>query len=316
MAEHSLIKDYQSLLNWSQSQISKNIISCDVVADTPYSYVLDLSTQTERYFVKQVIPKFYIEKEILIFLNIKSCKVPHLISYNDDLCCLLLKSCGEHTLRKFFDGKFNVNIYLKSIDEYVLIQKFTRNYNQDFLDMGLQDWRLYNLPKLYINLTKDHDFLEKIGFSKDSIASLITRYDLFCSLCHQLAVYNLPDVIGHNDLQDNNIIYNMQAKNSYIIDWSEATITHPLLSIKFAIMNGVYQGYYQPRSQLYTQIITECFSYWGLTVSQSIAIDRILDDIYSIYYVLVNRELIKAAGSDFSYKHKYLNDALYNFLRI
>jgi Phosphotransferase enzyme family len=97
---------------------------------------------------------------------------------------------------------------------------------------GCPDRSLVRIPDLFDTLLADTSLLlidQKNGIPADEIEQLNSFKPQLIALCDELASYNIPETLHHDDLTSGNIALN---KQGYVFfDWAESSITHPFCSM-------------------------------------------------------------------------------------
>jgi hypothetical protein len=101
-----------------------------------------------------------------------------------------------------------------------------------FLDMGVPDWRLEKLPKLYRDLISHETLLLDDGLNRDELIKLKNFESKLFLLCDQLASYPIKETFGHADFHDKNILFDTHTRQITLIDLGEVVITHPFFSFQ------------------------------------------------------------------------------------
>ena len=91
---------YQASVNWANKQIgitdNNARISYQVIADTPWSHVTKINSDSKTYYLKQTPDLFSHEPNIIEFLAEHTrAAVPQIIAKNSTLQCFLMCSAGE-----------------------------------------------------------------------------------------------------------------------------------------------------------------------------------------------------------------------------
>lgn len=203
----------------------------EIIQDTPWSNVFRFSTTMGYIYLKHTPPLLAIEIPITQFLHDKiHVSVPEIIGHHAKLHCFLMKDAGE-PLRAILKKKFNVLLLSNAIAQFSSIQLIAAKYINSFLDMGVPDWRLNNLPGLFRQLLLQKDLLIFEGLSEKKINILDSLLPTVFDSCKKLAAYSIKETIVQCDFHDNNILINGKDQDITFIDLGEIVISHPFFSL-------------------------------------------------------------------------------------
>ena len=291
---------HDKLSQWVSQTLSENIIAIKEIAATRYSYVLQIQTDSNLYYLKHAPDALYFEKEILAFFtHHKFSYTPHFVHYNDDLNCFLIHSCGDETLRSTYKQKFGLGSFAVALENYIDIQKSSINHQAELLTMGTPHWSLENFPALYNAMLHDAQYMQWLGLNEEQLALLRKNHAVILKLCDNLKQYNLPDVLNNCDFQDNNVVINHNTKALTLIDWGEVYIGNPLMSLKAGVMHLTYVKTIGKNDENYTQLVGHVFEQWSISKKHHKELDSVLDTLDDIYYVLTFYNLSKMIGYNF-----------------
>ncbi len=233
---------------------------CVEVAATPWSSVHRILSDKGSVYLKQTPPALFLESKITPILHAQFPEnTPHIIAANKDLHCFLMKDAGQ-PLREFFKAGFQSELLGCAIQKYTAIQTaFAAQINQ-FLDLGVPDWRLNKLPDLYGQLLTEKDLLIADGLTQSELNQLHDLLPTLTRLCGQLASYKIPETLDHCDFHDNNILIEAQTQKLTIIDWGEVVITHPFFSLVHCLHDAAYRYILQKTDHAVLE--KACFKNW------------------------------------------------------
>jgi hypothetical protein len=106
---------------------------------------------------------------------------------------------------------------------------------------GCPDRRLYVLPSLYQELLAATPFLlldEPRGLPRGEYEQLLAFVPQLKEMCEELASYNVPESLEHDELHTNNILYN--GETYVFIDLAECCLAHPFCSMFIALRSAKY----------------------------------------------------------------------------
>ena len=208
------------------------------ILNTPWSYIIRFETSDGLIYLKQTPELISLEAEIINILADKfNIRVPKIIAHNAELNCFLMQDAGK-SLREILKQKFDINLFCKAINNFTSMQLATADNVNDFIDIGVPDWRLDKLPDLYMQLLSQKDMLIADGLLESELIELKKLLPTVSNLCQKLADYKIKQSIVQPDFNDNNTLIADQSKDITIIDLGEIAISHPF----FSLINCLYQA--------------------------------------------------------------------------
>jgi len=199
-----------------------------VIRNVPWSTVHCFETSKGLFFLKSMASPFAIESTLLRFLfESVTQNIPFVIAENHKLQCFLMKDAGI-CLRGILKEKFDASYFGQIFKIYADIQIGCIPYVDKLIEIGVNDWRLKNLPALYQDFINQESLLKTDGITATEIEILKKLAPRFQFLCEELSDFCIPETIEHGDFHDNNILI----KNRIITinDWGDASISHPFFS--------------------------------------------------------------------------------------
>lgn len=231
MSQHS------SDIEWAIKCLSQNEPDNDVnmqtVVETPWSKVIKLVKGGKKYYLKTTPPDLHIEAQIINEMNrsIYKSPTPNIIAINKELSCFLMNEVGELSLRAKFNNIIDAKLWLKGLESYTKIIKSSDNNIDNYLCIGVPDWRLNKLPELFIELISNYDLLKSEGLSDVEIDSLFSLENRIKDICCTLDKGHVKQSIINSDFNENNLILNTKSEEINVVDLGECVISHPFLSI-------------------------------------------------------------------------------------
>lgn len=227
-----------------------NISTPELVQNTPWSTVCRFKTEQGFVFLKKTPPALSIEPKIIAFLHKEfHANVPKIIAANFEQHCFLMQDAGVQ-LHEHFKENFQADVLIQAMKNYSILQINTSDKIELFLNIGVPDWRLEKLPKLYQDLISHEALLLDDGLSKDELLKLKDLGSKLFSICDQLSNYPIKETFSHADFHDKNILIDIHTKQTTLIDLGEVVITHPFFSFhnclhrakeNFSLSNTQYQ---------------------------------------------------------------------------
>jgi hypothetical protein len=141
-----------NIVQWAEEHLSSNGLTVTAlpehVCTTPWSSVTRFITPAGYIYLKQTPPALSLEPVITQILYDRfHANVPVVLAANKELRCFLMKDSGN-PLRDLFKSGFQADLLCQSIEKYTFIQHAVIEHINIFLELGVPDWRLTQLPSL------------------------------------------------------------------------------------------------------------------------------------------------------------------------
>ena len=282
------LRTHSEIIEWSRKVLKQTEINMSVVVERPWSSVLKISTPQGFVYLKQTPHDLFIEVEIIKkYRNLcKITNIPEVIAENKNLNCFLMKECGDVSLRTFFNGHLNVDLFVQALQVYKAMQQATEPHVDTFLQLGVPDWRLLHFPKLYQDLVGDEFFLKAHGLETVQIKTLQDSLASLEVLCQELESYAIPASLNHSDFHDNNMLFSHATKKISIIDLGETAITHPFFTLAAFLKIPSDNYHLSVSSPGYQALHDTCFKGWLVSdedLNKALALTQKLLPIYLIF---------------------------------
>lgn len=244
----------EKINKWTEKSLLANgylpLSALEDIQITAWSSVKRILTSNGYIYLKQIPLLLSLEPVIAQILHNKlHANVPIVVDMNRDLNCFLMKDAGK-PFYHFNESQLRLNLICEAINKYRYIQNESIPYINTFLDLGVPDWRLAQLPFLYKKLIIQEDLLINDGMSIDDIKKLSSLFFKCSTLCEQLGKFSIPETLDHCDLHGGNILIEEKTNAITIIDWGETVITHPYLSLT-VFFRGLVQYYAFKENELW-----------------------------------------------------------------
>ncbi|KTD10617.1 Phosphotransferase enzyme family protein [Legionella gratiana] len=250
-------------LEYLVSHNDSTIISHQKITETSYSVVYKITTSKNTFYLKKTPLELSTESQILTYLYEQDCShIPTPIAENKQLCCFLMTSCGDVTLRQLFKEKVDAALLNTGVLNYTKIQRTVENKIPQLIGLKIPDWRIGKIPLLYHELIDQEELLLSDGLSQEEITELENADEFGTTLCESLAKYQIPETMNHCDFQENNMVLNQKTGNISIIDWGETVIAHPFLSLSGCLWNITYFHGIKPGDKIYEVLQRKWISPW------------------------------------------------------
>ncbi len=268
--------------------------SPEIIIKSPWSSVLRFLTSKEDVYLKITPPSLFLEPKIMQLLADQlHANVPTVIASNNALYCFLMKDAGQ-TLRKYLKTEFQPDLLYRAIKEFTTIQRSTENHIESFLALGVPDWRLDKLPKLYDQLIHQTEFLKSEGMTDEELQILHDLSFKISEQCIAVSQYSIPETLVQPDFNTNNILLDLSSKKMTLIDLGEIAITHPFFSLYNFLLQATLHHGIKEQDHIYCQLQNACCENWlGLaTKNQLVNAFILVKKLWPIYSALAYYRLM------------------------
>lgn len=265
-----------------------------IILDTAWSAVCRFQTNLGLIYLKKVPSALSLEANVILLLQKQfNAPVPKILAHNQELHCFLMQDAGI-PLHEVFKQEFKPNFLIDAMHHDTMLQINSADKISLFLDLGVPDWRLPQLPSLYHQLMKEEELLIGDGLTQAELKQLINLESKVQIFCDQLVSFKVPDTFGHADFHDKNILVHPNTHQTTLIDLGEVVITHPF----FSFVNCLYRATENLKLQnsQYRKLQEDCFRNW-LSIESSAhlyEIITIIEQCWAIHAVLGEYRLIKS----------------------
>jgi hypothetical protein len=236
----------------------------EIVLETPFSIVFRFSTSTGVIYLKQTPPSitFCLESKITQLLADEfHASVPTVIGTNEKLHCFLTKDAGL-SLRAYLKNSFEPELLLQAIKQFTAIQRMTEKHVNNFIGLGVPDWRLDKIPPLYDELINQKELLKMEGMTEEEMKLLHQLSGQIIEKFQSLSQYHIPEAVVQSDFHTNNILIDAHTKKLTFIDLGEIVITHPFFSLHTFLNQAITHHGLKEQDPLYDQLQKACLENW------------------------------------------------------
>ena len=229
------------VLAWARKTLTQSNYRIDgdfyPIREVPWSSVYAINTDDKVIYLKQSIHQFDNEAPLLDYLTQQLCHhLPKLIAYNPTNKAFLMQDAGLPLRNIFKTQTYDLHLAEQALQNYTEIQQACILKTEQLIAHGVPDWRLKELPSLYLKLLKNEDLLLADGLAYSDIDALHRLHFRVIDYCNKLGAYPVPETLEHGDFHDNNIL--LKDHSIIINDWGDAVITHPFFSISSFISSA------------------------------------------------------------------------------
>lgn len=307
-------------IEWAMNVLKKTKINTKIIVQTPWSSVFKINTGNEIFYLKNTPELIALEADIINFLHDNFfAPVPTVIAHNSELHCFLMKDAGT-SLRSILKKKFDADLICKAIEQFTSLQITVADSVDDFIAIGVPDWRLNKMPDLYKQTILQKDLLMADGLSELEVNELEKLAPKITDLCERLSDYAIKQTIVQPDFNDNNTLIDDKSNAITIIDLGEISISHPF----FSLLNflHVIKKHHNLTNEdaIYLKIKNACLkNYTQLESEKNVAdILKIANVLWFVYGLLAQDRLMQACGKKqlMSFQHGKLSEMLKELIAI
>ena len=147
-------------------------------------------------------------------------RVAEVLGYDEERAWLLLADAG----RPIGEVGNPPETWLTALPLYAELQRGETAHAAEHLAHGVPDLRLAALPERY-----DYLLRQALPLERDEIERLRGFKSRFTELCDELAAYDVPETIQHDDLHLANVY--ADGGRLRVLDWGDSSISHPFGSL-------------------------------------------------------------------------------------
>lgn len=314
--DDSSVSSHHKIFAWANQQLAKlqpNITpEYQIIQENPWSSVIKIITPINSFYLKQTPPDLFIETAVIQILeNICQVKnIPQVIASNKEHHCFIMTDCGDITLRTFSQGKLQQNILIEAIKTYKQFQKSTEKHIDDFIKIGVPDWRLKQFPIIYMELLNNTEFLESENISEDLRKQLVKLEPILKNCCEELATYNIPECLNHSDLHDNNIIIKLNNHKCAIVDLGETAINHPFFSLDAWLRATASRYHLQREDDDYLILKAALFDGYYDSENDLQKVESLINKLLPIYLTFAHMRLVVSTPANSLSSITRMNDRI------
>lgn len=145
------------------------------------------------------------------------------------------------------------------------LQRGEAAYARDDLAHGVPDLRLVTLPARYRELMQ-----LDLPLERHEIHPLRDFAPCFAELCRELAAYDVPETIQHDDLHHANLY--AHGSRVRVLDWGDASISHPFASLVVTFRFLEERTKLAPGNRWFTRLRDVCLEPWGSDLGDAFAL--------------------------------------------
>ncbi|MFC1879379.1 phosphotransferase [Chloroflexota bacterium] len=247
--------------HWMTAQLGplgERVRQFEAVRTGQASAVYAVQTNLHRYYFKTCGAPFAHEPQLAAALDLwMPGSVPRVVALETARHWLLMADAGP-VLRTRIQVGGGATLSDEMLRRFAALQQQMIPRQEELLRMGVPDRRLDRLPALYDTLIADTPALlvgQEGGVSAADLERLRAFAPTVRQLCAQLADYNLPETIQHDDFHTANV-----SENFHFFDWGECYIAHPFYSLLIALRDAKFTlGYDPPTLDRLRDVYLQCW---------------------------------------------------------
>jgi len=196
----------------------------ELVHSRPWSTVFQVPTGDSALFLKICAATQVQEPRVIELVARESPDlVPGFVARHPTEAWVILRDGGAR-LRQVMPRLDQLAVWRALLPRYAELQRSLLGREAELLDTGLMDRRLDRIPRLLERVLDDDRWAPHE--SRIRVRALLPAIE---RLCAELARIGIGPSLDHDDLHDHNVL--MQDGRPSIIDWGDASLTHPFLAL-------------------------------------------------------------------------------------
>jgi hypothetical protein len=154
----------------------------------------------------------------------------------------MLMPDGAPTLRSVIAAERDIWRWEQVLPLYAGLQIDMIERRDDLLALGALDRRLAGLPAQFERLLEVTPSLlidQTDGLTSEEYGRLRGLVPQFAAMCAELASYNIPETLHHDDFHDGNIF--AHGDQYLFFDWGETCVAHPFFTLVVGLRGIAYR---------------------------------------------------------------------------
>jgi len=237
------VSDLQPYAQWIRQQAASAGIQLTAAIEpvklNASATILRVSSDRGMLFFKVPMASFAFEAKLTASLaRWFPAALPRVIAVDESRGWLLMEDAGT-TLKQRSQEHFEVEQWMTMLRDYAQLQQATVQRMATLAEIGVPDRHLDKLPTLYQALLEadDRDSVllldQPDGITSAELNELHAAVDQVRALCQQLASFNIPETLHHDDFHVGNVT--VRDDRILFIDWGESCLAHPFYSLMLAL---------------------------------------------------------------------------------
>lgn len=235
----------KEVTDWISAQLSAHGLRAkrpvELVHQRLWSALARLETAEGMLYFKALAPHFHFEVPLSRALaEWQPQNSLRLLASDIEQGWMLSWDAGQ-TLRSITRSPEQLPHWYALLPRYAELQIELASKSEQILAWGAPDRRLERLPALYLELLSKSEQLlidQEDGLTSEEYRKLQAGFDKFSQLCAQLDSYGLPVTLVHEELHENNVLFD--GERYTFIDWSDASVGHPFFTLIVTLRATAY----------------------------------------------------------------------------
>ena len=218
----------EGVRSWLDDVVDDPVVELSAVKEMPWGVVLAVVTRRGRLYFKAAGPRGRHETRLLADLrDAAPGLVPPVLALDHDRAWMLLGDAGG--LLRELDPVVQVAVVESLLPAYAAMQRATAETVASWIDAGTNDRRVEHLPSLLEDVLRGRTRIGRVPIDDDVRATYLDALPQLDGVCAELGATAVPAALDHADLHGTNIV--VAGEKGCVIDWGDAGITHPFVSL-------------------------------------------------------------------------------------
>ena len=201
----------------------------------PWSTVMRVPTGGGDVYFKANAPEFRHEAAVTTVVSrLRPDCVPRPLAVELERGWMLMADAGTR-LREVIEHERDLRPWLDVLPLYAGVQLDLAGHSDELLALGAPDLRLATLAAKYQRLLEELE-----GLSPEESRRLRGLVPYVVELCDELAAYDLPETIQHDDFHDGQVY--VRDGGYLLLDWGDACVSHPFFTLSVTLEGGIAWG--------------------------------------------------------------------------
>jgi hypothetical protein len=189
--------------------------------------------------------------------------------------------------------------WLAALPPYAELQRGEATYASEHLTHHVPDLRVATLPLRYEELLR-----HGLPLGSDEISRLRAFAVRFGELCGELAAYNVPETVQHDDLHGANLY--VDRGHFRLLDWGDASISHPFASlvVTFQVLEQINR--LPPEDQWFARLRDAYLEPWGRGLAGAFDLAIRVGTFAHAFAWARQREALPEARADFDREYQVI----------
>jgi hypothetical protein len=213
---------------WLDDVVDGRIVGMASVKEMPWGAVLAVETAGDRLYFKAAGPRGRHETRLLADLAVSAPRlIPPVLAVDHDRAWMLLGDAG--TLLRDLDATAQVAIVESLLPAYAAMQRATAANVPAWIEAGVNDRGVEAVASQLEDVLRGNTRIGQLPIDGDERARYVDALPHLAAVGAELATTDVPVALDHADLHGTNVV--VTGERGCIIDWGDAIVTHPFVSM-------------------------------------------------------------------------------------